>query len=289
MSAKPSILIYGNCQGEHLAHIARQLTDVREAFGIKVIPLQHVTERDWETRYNEAFFADVRVVWNQVESGEATVHRGILESRLPPNCQSIKFPPMIQLSVWPFSGSDPRIAAATDYVYPWADSIAASLAPSVTGEDPPDDVLFAEYMRLSTDKMPDLECRLRLDASRARAGDELADIKMWDWIEENFRTTQLFHTSTHLTALPFAYLVPRLLALTGDLSVAQVAGAQREGAFPMRGNRGQDIETVPVHPLIAERMGLAWYDPNARHRWHSHFWTYREYILKYIRWEPFMP
>jgi hypothetical protein len=31
------------CQGEHLAHIARQLTDVREIFDIKVIPLQQVT------------------------------------------------------------------------------------------------------------------------------------------------------------------------------------------------------------------------------------------------------
>jgi hypothetical protein len=162
-----------------------------------------------------------------------------LESRPPANCQSIKFPPAILLSLWPFSGSNPRIAAATDYMYPWDDSIAASLAPSVTGEDPPDDVLPAAYMRLSTDKMPDLERRLRLDASRARAVDELADIEIWDWIEENFRTTPRFHTSMYLTALPFAYLVPRLLALTGDLSAAQTAGARREGAFPMRGNRGR--------------------------------------------------
>lgn len=286
---KPSILIYGNCQGEHMTHVARRLTDVHEKFDIKVIPPHLVTERDWETRYTESFFTGVRVVWNQTESGEPNMHRRMLESRLPPGCQTVSFPPLILLCLWPFSGSDPRLANSADYVYPWPDSIAASLAPWVTGEDPPDDVLFAEYMRLTTEKMPDLERRLRLDATRARAVDDLADIKMWDWIEENFRTRKLFHTSSHLTALPFAYLVTRLLGLTGDLTPLQIVRAQQEAAFLMRGNHGQIIETVPVHPLIAERMGLTWHDPHGRHRWHSHDWTYREYILKYIRWEPFLP
>jgi hypothetical protein len=287
--SKPSILIYGNCQGEHMTHIVRRLSDVHEKFDIKILPPHLVTERDWETRYTEAFFAGVRIVWNQVESGEPNFHRRMLESRLPPGCQTIGFPPMILLCLWPFSGSDPRLAAATDYIYPWPDSIAASLAPSVGGEDPPDDVLFAEYMRLTAEKMPDLERRLRIDGMRAKAVDALADVTMWDWIEENFRTTKLFHSSSHLTALPFGYLVPRLLALTGDLTPVQIARAQREATFLMRGNHGQDTEVVPVHPLIAERMGLTWHDPDSCHRWHAHDWTYREYILKYIRWEPFLP
>ncbi len=286
---KPAILIYGNCQGEHMTHIARRLSDVHERFDIKIIPPHLATERDWETRYTEAFFADVRIVWNQVESGEPNYHRRMLESRLPPGCQTIGFPPMILLCLWPFSGSDPRLASADDYLYPWPDSIAASLSPALGGEDLPDDALFAAYMRLTAEKMPDLERRLRLDSVRARAVDALADVKMWDWIEENFRTTKLFHTSTHLTAVPFGRLVPRLLALTGDLTPLQSGRAQREAEFLMRGNHGQDIEVVPVHPTIAERMGLTWHDPHARHRWHAHDWSYREYILNYIRWEPFMP
>jgi hypothetical protein len=158
----------------------------------------------------------------------------------------------------------------------------------MTGENPPDDVLFAEYMRLSTEKMPDLERRLRLDATRARAADDLADIKMWDWVEERFRDDKLFHTSTHLTASPFAHLMPRLLALTGDLAPQQIVAAQRDVAFLLRGHHGQDFETVPVHPIVAERLGLTWFDPNAYYNWRGHAWTFREYILKYIRWEPFM-
>ena len=124
--------------------------------------------------------------------------------------------------------------------------------------------------------MPDLERRLRLNATRARAVGALSDIKMWDWIEEHFRTTKLFHTSTHLTARPFAWLVPRPIALTDDLSPAPIGAAQREAGFLMSSNRGKDIQVVSVHPLVAERMGLTWFDPDARHRWQSHAWTYRE-------------
>ena len=286
---KPSILIYGNCQGEHLSQVARHVTPLREKFDLKLIPPHLVTDHDWETRYDEAFFADVRVVWNQVESGEPNTNRRQLESRLPPGCQMVNFPPLILLCLWPFSGSDPRQATATDYIYPWPDSIGVSLDPAVTGQSPPDDALFAEYMRLSTEKMPDLDRRLRLDATRARAVDALADIKMWDWVEAHFRTHKLFHTSTHLTALPFMYLLRRLIALTDGLTAAEIARGQRESDFLQRNNNGQDIEAVPIHPLIAERLGLNWYDADALHRWHSHAWTYREYMLKYIRWEPFLP
>ena len=289
MSApKPSILIYGNCQGEHLAHFTRHLTDVREKFGVKLIPPHLVTRQDWESRYDEAFFADVRVLWNQTETGEPTENRRMLEARLPPGVQVVNFPPVILLCLWPFSGSDPRVATAGDYVYPWPDSIAASLSPDVTGEDPPDDELYARYMGLSTEKMPDLERRLRLDGTRARAVEALSDIKIWDWVEENFRTKQLFHTSTHLAAAPFGYLLHRLIALTEGFTPVEIMRAQREIAFLIRGNHGQDVEIVPVHPLIAERMGLTWYDPAAKHKWRSYYWTHREYILKYIRWEPFI-
>lgn len=43
-----------------------------------------------------------------------------------------------------------------------------------------------------------------------------------------------------------------------------------------------------MHPLVAERFGLTYYDPDACNRWHGHEWTFREYILKYVRWAPFL-
>ena len=280
----PSILIFGNCQGEHIGEVARYMPSLRERFDIKIVALHLVTPQDWETRFTPAFFEGVQVVWNQVESGEPSEHRKMLESRIPRGCQIVTYPPLSMLCLWPFSGADPRQAERTDDVYPWADSIAASLA----GEDLTDDALFERYMRLSTEKMPDLTRRLRIDAMRGRATDGLADIQMWDWVEANFRSRRLFYTSSHLTALPVAHLLTQLLERTACLTATAILRAKQEMAFLLRRYRGQDVEMVPIHPLVAERLELTWYDPDERHRWHGHAWTYREYLSKYIRWEPYL-
>ena len=282
--AKHSILIYGNCQAEAIAHIARFIPSLRDKVRFKIIPLHIVTARDWETRSTAEWFDDVRVLWNQIESGEPTAHRQVLESRIAGDCQIVRFPPYSMLCLWPFSGSDPRIAVDVGYRYPWADSIAASLA----DEDLPDDALFDKYMEISSARMPDLERRLRMDVARWRVTDGLADIQVADWVLENFRRRELFYTAGHLTALPLGRMLKQLLERTGLLSAAEIFRATVELDFLLSHNKGQDLEIAPLHPLVAERLGIAYYDPDARYRWHGHEWTYREYILKYIRWEPFL-
>ncbi len=283
-STKPAILIYGNCQGEHVGHVAQYLPGLREKFDVKVIALHVVTAPDWDTLYDEAFFANVAVVWNQVESGEPTAHRKIFESRIPPGCQVVKYPPLSILCLWPFSGADPRQAVRTEDFYPWPDSIAASLA----NEDLSDDALFDRYMQLSTEKMPNINRRLRIDGIRGKATDALADIPIWDWVEANFRDRRLFHTSSHLTGLPTGHLLKALIARTEGLTAAEILRARQETDFLLRHYRGQDVEMVPVHPLVAEQLDLSWYNPDQRYRWHGHEWTFRDYILKYIRWEPYL-
>jgi hypothetical protein len=279
-----TILIYGNCQGEMLEQIGRFLPGLREKVAFKVIPLHIVTRRDWETRYDDAYFADVSVLWNQVESGAPNEHRLALQSHVKPDWQVVNFPPLSLLCLWPFAGNDPRLPSTTGYTYPWPDSIAASLA----GEDLPDDALFARYMQITAERMPDLERRLRMDVARWRTTDALADFPIADWVLENFRTRQIFYTSGHLTALPLARLMHELLDRTAILSDAERSRAKVETDFLLRCHRGQDLEVTALHPLVAERMGIEYYEPDARHRWHGHEWNFRDYILKYIRWEPFL-
>ena len=281
---KPSVLLYGNCQAEHVAHIAQYVPTLRDKLTFKVIPLHIVTKQDWESRYDASYFADVKVLWNQVESGPKSEHREMLESRMGDGWQVVNFPPFSMLALWPFAGNEPRLATSTDYRYPWTDSIAASLA----NQDLPDDELFDRYMQITSQKMPDLERRLRMDVGRWRATDELADIKLADWVLENFRDRQIFYTSGHVTAEPLGRLLKQLIERTGLLTDTEIQRARIETDFLLRHYCAQDLEVTPLHPLVAERLGISYYDPDARYRWHGHEWTFREYILKYIRWEPFL-
>jgi hypothetical protein len=280
-----TILLYGNCQAENLAQIGRFLPSLREAVSFKVIPTHLVTAEDWRGRFDQAFTADVDVLWEQVETGEPDEHRQQLRSRVRPEWQVLRFPPYSMLTLWPLAGHDPRLAEALPHRYPWPDSVAAAVAQEGLQDD---DAAFERYMQLSTDRMPDLDRRLRMDIGRWRATDELADIKETDWVLETFRDRQIFYTAGHVSALPLGRMMKQLLERTTLLTSQQIWQARLEVDLLLRRHRGQDLEVVPVHPLVAERMGLRYYDTEARHRWHGHEWTFREYTLNYIRWAPFL-
>ncbi|HEY1935610.1 MAG TPA: WcbI family polysaccharide biosynthesis putative acetyltransferase [Acetobacteraceae bacterium] len=278
-----SILIYANCQGEELQTTGRYMPALAGTIGFKWIPLHKITDADWATRYDAEFMSDVVAVWEQVETGDPTPHRRELHARLPAGLQTVRFPPLSALFMWPFAGNDPRIAADPQR-YPWPDSVAAMLALQ-SGSD---DEIFAEYMKITTERMPDLDRRLRLDVTRWQASDALSDVKVADWVERNFRETRLFHTSGHLTAAATDFVLRHLLEQTTVLRPYSVARLKGEAEALLRHHIGQDFESVPIHPLVAERLKLRFHDPNARYRWHGHMWTLRDYILHYVRWAPYL-
>jgi Polysaccharide biosynthesis enzyme WcbI len=278
-----SVLIYSNCQGDELMRTGRFMPSLMGRIGFKWIPLHLVTKEDWATRYGPDFMADVQVLWEQVEAGSPSEHRQELHRRLPPGCQVVRFPPYNALCLWPFAGNDPRIAADPTR-YPWPDSIAAALAT----EELSDDALFQRYMEITTQRMPDLERRLRMDVARWQAADAQSDIQAAAWVEQHFRDMKLFHTVGHLTAAPISFMLRQLLARTGIIPRDDVERVRAELDTLLRLHDGQDFESVPIHPLVAERLQLRFYDPNARYRWHSHEWTFREYVLHYARWAPYL-
>lgn len=279
-----SVLIYANCQGEELRNTGRYLQCMAGRLDFKWIPHHLVTDADWVTKYGPEFMADVVTVWEQVETGGVSSNRAELHARIPRGCPVVKFPPFSATCLWPFAGNDPRIAADLER-YPWPDSIAAVLA---ADKNLPDDELFGKYLRITTEKMPDLDRRLRLDAARWKATDAIADIQVSDWVESTFRDTNLFYASGHISAPAVAFLMKQLLSRTSILSPPLARAAAEEVDILSRYHAGQDFECVPIHPLVAERLKLRFHDPDATYRWHANEWTFRQYVLRYIRWSDYL-
>jgi hypothetical protein len=278
-----SVLIYANCQGEELQRTGHYMPSMAGRVVFKWIPLHLVTPDDWETKYTAEYAADAVAVWEQVEGGAVSANRAAFHARIPAGCPVVKFPPFTATCLWPFAGNDPRMAN-DPMRYPWPDSIAAALA----GEDLSDDALFDLYMRATAERMPDLNRRLRMDVARWKASDAAADVQVADWVERTFRSTRLFYTSGHITAAAVAHLMKQLLARTAWLAPSLARSAAAETDVLLHRHTGQDFESVPIHPLVAERLGLRYYDPEATYRWHGHQWTFRQYILRYIRWADYL-
>jgi hypothetical protein len=279
----PSILIYANCQGEELCETGRYMPSLAGRLNFKWIPFHLVTEEDWTSRFGPGFMADVVTVWEQVETGGVSPNRAAFHARVPNGCPVVRFPPFTASCLWPFAGNDPR-AAVDPERYPWPDSIAAVLS----SEGLSDDDLFERYVRITTERMPDLNRRLRLDVARWQASDAIADIKLAAWVEQTFRQVNLFYTSGHIAAPAVSFLMKLLLGQTKILSAPLARAAADEVDVLLRNHTGQDFESVPIHPLVAERLDLRFYDPEATYRWHGHAWTFRQYILHYIRWADYL-
>ena len=190
---------------------------------------------------------------------------------------------MSALCLWPFAGNDPRLANDPKR-YPWPDAIGAVLAT----ENMPDDALFEKYLSVSTDRMPDLDRRVRLDLTRWKAADAVADVQAADWVAQHLATARLFHASGHITAEPTRFLMRQLLSRTKVVGDRLAGTAVQETELLLRYHQGQDFESVPIHPLVGERLKLRFYHPEARYRWHGHEWTFRQYILHYIRWADYL-
>lgn len=278
-----SILIYANCQGEELQKTGQFMQCMAGRLEFKWIPFHLTTDRDWTRKYGRDFMADVVTVWEQVETGGKSSNRIALHERIPSNIPIVTFPPLSATCLWPFAGNDPRIAADPDR-YPWPDSIAAILAT----ENLPDDALFERYLQRTAERMPDLDRRLRLDIARWKASDAISDVQIADWVEKTFRVTNLFYTSGHISAPAVSVLMKALLNKTSVLTPALTRAALAEVDILLRYHLGQDFESVPIHPTVAERLNLRFYNPNAKYRWHGHEWTFRQYILHYIRWADYL-
>jgi hypothetical protein len=278
-----SVLIYANCQGEELQKTGQFMQCMAGRLDFKWIPLHLVTERDWAQKYGDDFMADVVTVWEQVETGGVSPNRAALHERIPKHVPIVRFPPFSATCLWPFAGNDPRVARDPDR-YPWPDSIAAVISTETLS----DDEMFEKYIRVTTERMPDLDRRLRLDVARWEAADAIADIALADWVEKTFRSVNLFYTSGHVTATAVAFLMKQILSRCSILSPALARAAIGEVDVLLRRHTGQDFECVPIHPMVAGRLNLRFYDTNATYRWHAHEWTFRQYILHYIRWADYL-
>lgn len=276
-----SILILGNRQGEELAITGNYMQCLTGHLTFKWI--HFLPTNEMERLYGGASFSDVGTVWEQVETGAATPQREWLQARLSRGCPVIRFPSFCGDVLWPFAGEDPRRAADPER-YPWPDAVAAELA----GSSLSDDALFDRYMRMTEERMPDLSERLEAAVAQWKALDAVADVPLAPWVEAHIRTTGLFHAPTRVTAPATTYLMKQLLARTAILPPHLMHAAPAEVDLLLRYHAGQDVETVPIHPKVARGLDLTFHDPNGTWRWHRHRWTFRQYMLHYIRWADYI-
>lgn len=283
---KPALLVYSNCQGDYIAKLLSRIEAVRQHVSIKYLFIHSLEEpgQGWDT-YPADYLSDVSYVWEQVSDAFPTV-RAELHRRLPAGARLVRFPAFTAGMIWPFAGPDPRPSNRRLYMY--GDSVAARIGMQFARTRVTDDDIFAAYMDLSSKKMPDLDRRLELETWAWQKRDLESDIVLTDYLLNNFQDLQLFYEPARITHHLLRYTTLALISETFDSRCSNHADIMAAATYLLRDHQGYDTISLPVHPLVAERLKLRWYDPDATYRWFMHDWTFRDWVVRCARLAPYV-
>jgi hypothetical protein len=283
---RPVWLIYANCQAAASAALLQRVQKLTQQVCVKYLFIHSLEEpgKGWDT-YPANYMDGVTCVWEQVSDSFPRV-REEFHRRLPKDVRCVRFPAFTAGMIWPFAGPDPRPAKRRFYLY--GDSVAARVGMQISGKQVTDDEIFSRYMEMSYKRMPDLDRLLELEQANWQKRDLNADISVGPYLLENYRTVQLFYERGRITQHPLTHITLKLLHETMDASVSDKAEILEEVVRLLRNHRGVDHISQPIHPFVAEKLRLKWYDPNATYRWFMHDVSFREWVVRCARLAPYV-
>jgi hypothetical protein len=278
-----TVLLYGNCQVPFLAQMLATLDDLNDDYRFVVADSYLFPGESKAHALPDACLQDVALVLMQHEDRTDNPAWLALRARLPASCPVLTFPSFLMTSLWPFECPEPRGHSEPGYLwkrYPMGDMIGLRIAQAgLTGP-----LAVAAYLDLSATKMPNLAARLERDIHRMRRHDRQCDVQLADFVESRFQHEHLFWTNGHLSESAVAELARRVAAAargiiggTGQRTEKSLAGALGFG--------GMGSNQLPIHPIVAESLGLHFWQADMTYRWYSQHWTFFEYIERYIGYD----
>lgn len=255
--ARELCILHANCQGDPLVWLLQRHPGFAERYELRRY-INYLREPvPWEELSRAAVFIHQQLgpQWNELASDA-------LRQKLPLQAEAICMPNLLCKAYWPFWESKPGIDFSDSFLNDLQDR----------------GLTKAEVMHiaLNTDisryhDIPAIAAR-SLEIERHKERDW--DITLTPRVEAGYTERQLFTTINHPGRELCLEIVRGVLELMG----LEPPSPELEAAMP-------DIEPeleLPVHPQLAEILGLTWMEPGQRFRIYEHRLTYEEYVSHYL-------
>ncbi|MEO7547894.1 MAG: hypothetical protein ABIT82_05690, partial [Ramlibacter sp.] len=97
------------------------------------------------------------------------------------------------------------------------------------------------------------------------------------YVQRNFREHHLFGTAGHVSGAALTELARRVMGaarrvLGGTAQHLEATMAEQNGMFLQ----------APIHPVVAEQLGLTFWSAGLIYHWYTQAWTFDEYLARYI-------
>jgi hypothetical protein len=185
--------------------------------------------------------------------------------------------------LWPYTSSPhPRNVPepTLDESGPYPGELGDSFLNRMITDNVPAETAVARYLETDVAKVRNLGRLMELVMDRQRKRDNACGFHFADFIENNFRTTNLFRSPNHPET-------PMGMKLASD--VYESIGVDSEITAKMRAQPPGDLfpaTEAPLHPGVIAYFGLTYADARTRYRYfYEGSFTFEEYALRYMRYE----
>jgi hypothetical protein len=256
-----TLIIYGNCQAEAISTIFRKDPVTEESFRVLYLRSFDHPSDGWDELRGEDV-ANCAVLCEQHDP-RPFPYRDLL----PAGCHTVTFPAIDFTPLWPFSCPNPYNVPEPPVFpfgrFPYGDRI---IIESIDKKMPPKEIL-SYYLSGWVRYGMDLDRLLQVESARLTARDSHCDVKMSDFVLENFRQERLFWSNNHPTSALLRELIHRLLAIAEPLEpLLDELDLDATISYRLSPEGPLGAVSIPVHPKIAAHFGLEWYDAGERHQ-----------------------
>ena len=275
---KPTFVIYGNCQGGVLAQATQFMPSITDQYDVVYLrsfdhPTEGVAEIDPEVMRRCGIF------WRQLDESAPFIFEGERAKGL----REITFPPVDLGVLWPFQTHDALLGPDAEYEYgmfPYGDRILMQVADEgLVGADG-----LGRADALYRERLLDLDRYLEMEFARLQRREQGATVRMAAYVLSSFKSQRLFWAYNHPTRPLLRTLTNRLIEATWPEARQAGHDLHRIGDRIFDGWDPLNNLQVPVQPSVAGHLGLTWWTPDLKHRFHADdVWlTSSEYARLYI-------
>ena len=253
LAVRGPVVVVGNCLAEMIASSLPKVPIAAKRYEFVGVPLHLKSVADPDVRKSLSSASHVFM------QAIATQHADLIQSVIPANCGVTVYPDLALRSLWPFDvhsadrDHDPAIAAKPDAPFRHHDSALAKLRQI----EPDKKKRFERYRNLDFEWASAVDRVIAAQQRFLESIDEQTGAYMGRFIARHYKSRQLFYDSVHPSAVVFQELCDfcwRKLELPNEVPVIE-------------GMDGFKTWSVPVHPRIAERLGLEWASEYTRYQY----------------------
>lgn len=254
---KELLIIHANCQGEPLAEFLGRIPAIAERYEIRLV-INYVRQPLPEKLLGScSLFLHhyLAPTWKEL----STEH---VLSKLPPSARSLCFPSMFLNAYWPFW----KPKAAWEYPDHLLDGLLDKGLPSKE--------IKRIYCHTNVVPAHDLREIVEESLERERLKEQHTPIHHVDEVLARYRQEMLFNTVNHPGHAMLCWLGRRILEELGLPEPEESVEALMPELHPEY--------RQPVHPLVAEELGLSFAGWETKYPVYGRELTFEEYVVEYL-------